>query len=296
MTKIVKGLLKEPSRKFSEKELAVLAAYFRKCMFEILHQRGTGHWGGAASAAELTTALYFNRLHIDPKEPQWSDRDRFILSKGHASVNLYTILAHRGFFPVSYLPTFRTLGSPLQGHPAMTKLPGIDMSTGALGHGLSVGLGMALGSKLRHKKYWTYVLTGEGCLNEGQSWEALMMAAKYKAERFVLMIDYNKVQLDGTEKEIMPLDPLKEKLSAFGWHVNQTPYNGNSTADILASFKWLDSDSVWPKVVIYDTVKGKGVTETEGKNIWHGAPITDDVFNEGILQLENDIKTKEAFL
>ncbi|ERK04375.1 transketolase, thiamine pyrophosphate-binding domain protein [Treponema socranskii subsp. socranskii VPI DR56BR1116 = ATCC 35536] len=292
----IKDLLSNPNRKFSETELSALAAYFRKYMFEILHSRGTGHWGGAASAAEIVTALYFNRLHINPEKPDWKDRDRFVLSKGHASVNIYTILAHRGFFPVADLMSFRILGSPLQGHPSMTKLKGIDMSTGALGHGISVGLGMALASKLQGKKFWTYVLTGEGCLNEGQSWEALMMAAKYKVERLVLLVDYNKVQLDGTEQEIMPLCPLKNKLTSFGWHVNSNAYNGNKVQDVLDSFKWLDSDNVWPKAVIYDTVKGKGVSFTEGKNTWHGAVITDDAYEKGIVELEKDLAKKEALL
>lgn len=296
MGKTVQDLLVDVNRKFNAKELAVLAARFRMEMFDILHQRGTGHWGGAASAAELTTSLYFNRLNIDPSHPRWDDRDRFILSKGHASVNLYTILAHRGFFPVEDLPTFRTLGSHLQGHPAMNKTPGVDMSTGALGHGISIGLGMALAARLSNKDYWTYVLTGEGCLNEGQSWEALMCAAKYRPRGLVLMVDYNKVQLDGTENQIMPLEPLRDKLAAFGWHVCPKPLCGNDTSDILDSFAWMDGDDVWPKAVIYDTTKGKGVSFTEGKNTWHGAVIDDKSFEAGIVELCDDLAKKEAAL
>ena len=144
----LKALLADPSKKMDAAELSYLAACFRRTMFSVLHERGTGHWGGAASAAELVTSLYFNRLRINPADPQWADRDRFILSKGHASVNLYTVLAARGFFSEDLLPSFRTLGSILQGHPAMLKVPGVDMSTGALGHGLSVGLGMAMAAKL----------------------------------------------------------------------------------------------------------------------------------------------------
>ena len=198
-------------RRYSADELAFMAAAFRENMFTVLHERGTGHWGGSASSAELTTCLYFDRLNIDPKNPRWEDRDRFVLSKGHASVNLYTVLAARGFFPQEDVHSFRKLGSYLQGHPAMNKIPGVDMSTGALGHGISVAVGMALAAKLSGKNYKTYVMTGEGCLNEGQSWEALMFAAKEKIENLVLLIDYNKVQLDGTEDQIMPLEPLKEK-------------------------------------------------------------------------------------
>ena len=289
-------LLSEKGKKMNAKELAYLSACLRKIMFTVLHERGTGHWGGASSAAELVTSLYFGRLNIDPNNPSNENRDRFILSKGHASVNLYTVLAARGYFPLDKVHEFRTLGSDLQGHPAMLKLPGVDFSTGALGHGLSVGLGMALGAKLSGKNYKTYVLTGEGCLNEGSSWEALMCASKYKASNLILMIDYNRVQLDGTEDEIMPLDPLKEKLTSFGWHVNSDSYDGNNTADILRSYEWMDSDDIYPKAVIYNTVKGKNVAFSEGKNTWHGAKVDDEHFALGIKDLDEDIKRKEAAL
>lgn len=296
MSDKLQKLLSEKDRKMNAEELAFLAASFRETMFSTLHARGTGHWGGSSSAAELVTALYFNRLNIKTDNPNWEDRDRFILSKGHASVNLYTILSHRGFFPVEDMPQFRVLGSYLQGHPAMLKTPGVDMSTGALGHGLSIGLGMAEAAKLSGKNYCTYVLTGEGCLNEGSTWEALMCAAKYKTKNLVLMIDYNKVQLDGTEGEIMPLHPLKEKLEAFGWHVNDVAYNGNCTKDILKSFDWIDSDDVWPKAVIYDTTKGKNVSFSEGKNTWHGAVIDDEHYEIGIKELKEDTAKKEALV
>jgi transketolase len=296
MQKSVKDLLCQPNSTFNAKELAALAAYFRTVMFDVLHQKGTGHWGGAASSAELMTCLYFNRLSIKTDEPRWEDRDRVILSKGHASINLYTMLAHRGFFPVEELSTFRELNSRLQGHPCMNKTPGVDMSTGALGHGLSIGLGMALAAKLAKKTYWTYVISGEGCLNEGQTWEAMMSGAKFKSERFVLMIDYNKVQLDGTEEQIMPLGPLSEKLSSFGWHVAPRAYDGHDTQEILDSFTWMDSSDEWPKAVIYNTTKGKGVSFTEGKNTWHGAVIDDSSYAKGIEELVADLKKKEAAL
>jgi len=296
MNRRVKDLLATPHRTFNAVELDALAAYFRTVIFDTLHDRGTGHWGGAASVAELTAALYFNRLKIDPENPAWAERDRVILSKGHASMNLYTTLAHRGFFPVKELSTFRTLDSRLQGHPCMTETPGVDMSTGALGHGLSIGLGMAMAAGLTDRSYWTYVISGEGCLNEGQTWEAMMSAAKFKPRNFVLMIDYNKVQLDGTEEEIMPLEPLAEKLSAFGWNVAPKTHDGNRSEDILASFDWMDSDDKWPKAVIYDTVKGKGVSFTEGKNTWHGAVIDDESHKKGMEELYADLKRKEAVL
>lgn len=278
---------------YTSDELSVLAAYFRIKMFDVLHQRGTGHWGGASSATELTTALYFARMNINPNNPTWSDRDRFILSKGHASINYYTILAHRGYFSTEDLVGFRTLNSHLQGHPSMRKTPGVDMSTGALGHGLSVGLGMALASQLSNRSYWTYILSGEGCLNEGQTWEAVMMAAKYRPKRLVYMIDYNKVQLDGSADEIMPLDPLREKFIAFGWNVAPCVYDGHDSKDILESFSWMDSDNQWPKVVVYKTVKGKGVDFMEHKHTWHGAPIDLTSYEKGRPQLVADFERKE---
>jgi len=284
-----KGTVKKPE------ELALLAAAFRLEMFDVLFKRQTGHWGGSSSAAELVTALYFNRLNIKAEQPRWEDRDRFVLSKGHASINLYTVLAHRGFFPAAELAGFRTMGSMLQGHPTM-KTPGVDFSTGALGHGLSAGAGMALAARLQNKKYWTYVMTGEGCLDEGQTWEALLFAAKYKLRGLVLMVDYNKVQLDGPSEEILPLEPLAAKFSAFGWNIAPKSYDGHNASEILESYQWLDSDDIWPKAVIYNTVKGKGVSFMEGKSAWHGAPIDEASYQKGRPELAADMEKKEAAL
>ncbi|MFP3042078.1 transketolase [Treponema primitia] len=295
-SKVAQLLEKKRDTANTAPELAALAASFRLAMFDVLHSRGTGHWGGASSAAEIVTALYFNRLKVDPKNPRWEDRDRFILSKGHASINLYTILAHRGFFSVDELPKFRVRGSILQGHPNMKLTPGVDISTGALGHGLSVGAGMALAAKLAGKTYKTYVLSGEGCLDEGSTWEALLFAAKYKVKGLVYLIDYNKVQLDGTSQDILPLEPLADKFKAFGWNLAPQFYNGHDTAEVLKSFEWIDSNDVWPKVVVYNTIKAKGVSFMEGKNAWHGAPIDDDSYAKGRPELAADLEKKEAAL
>jgi len=289
-------LMEKQGNACSATELAALAAAFRLEMFEVLRQRQTGHWGGSSSAAELVTALYYNRLNIRPEDPRWEDRDRFILSKGHATINLYTILAHRGYFSPKELPGFRTLDSFLQGHPNMNTVPGVDFSAGALGHGVSAATGMALAARLGNKKYWTYVMTGEGCLDEGQTWEALLFAAKYKPRGLVLMVDYNKVQLDGPSQEILPLDPLADKLVSFGWHVAPEAYNGHKTEEILASFKWMDSDESWPKAVIYNTIKAKGISFMEGKAVWHGSPIDDESYAKGRQELLLDIENKEALL
>lgn len=254
---------------------AALAARFRIEILDVLHAKQTGHWGGASSACEIVTALYFHRMRIDPAAPRSEGRDRFVLSKGHASMLLYTALAHRGFFDPSELETFRDADSRLQGHPCMNKTPGVDMSTGALGHGLSVGVGMALGARLSKRYFSTYVMVGEGCLNEGQSWEAIMSAAKYKPEGLYLLVDYNRVQLDGTSGDIMPLDPLEDKFRAFGWNVAAKRFDGNDMKSVFRSFEALDALQGWPKVAIYNTVKGRGVSFMEGKNIWHGAPVDD---------------------
>ena len=296
MSAKLSGLLRKKEKVTSPLELAFLAAAFRLEMFDVLHKRQTGHWGGASSAAELLTALYFNRLNIKPEDPKWEGRDRFILSKGHASVGLYTILAYRGFFPAKELPSFRTFGSFLQGHPNMKTVPGVDFSTGALGHGVSAAAGFALAAGIQKKRYNTYVMVGEGCLDEGQTWEAILFAAKYKPKGLVLMVDSNKVQLDGPSGEILPLEPLAEKFSAFGWHVAPRTYNGHDMEEILASFKWLDSDDAWPKAVIYDTLKGKGVSFMEGKSAWHGAPIDDASYAKGRPELTADAEKKEAVL
>ncbi|GHV93600.1 transketolase [Spirochaetia bacterium] len=295
--KITQLLQKKDAGTYTAPELAALAAAFRLEMFDVLHQRGTGHWGGASSAAEIVTALYFGRLKIKSENPQWEDRDRFILSKGHASINLYTILAHRGYFPAAELPDFRKLGSRLQGHPNMKLVPGVDFSTGALGHGLSAGAGMALGASLAGKTWNTYVLAGEGCLDEGQTWEAMLFAAKYKPRGLVFLIDNNRVQLDGTVADILPLDPIPDKFRAFGWNLAPTVYDGNDTAAILQSFEWLDQGGDnWPKAVIYSTVKGRGVSFMEGKSAWHGAPIDDANYAKGRPELAADLVEKEAVL
>jgi transketolase len=268
-------VLQEKDRKRKAAMLQRLAQGFRIKVLDILHEKGTGQWGGAASAAELLAALYFDVMNVRPDEPKWPERDRLVVSKGHASCMLYTVLAHRGYFPNAELKTFRQIDSRLQGHPCMLKTPGVEMSTGSLGHGTSVALGMALAARLLGKNYWTYVLLGDGDLNEGQTWEAIMAAAKFKPERLVALIDYNKVQLDGPSDQIMPMDPLPEKLRAFNWNVAPVVYDGHSAAAVLESFDWVKTQRQWPAAVIYKTHKGRGVSFMEDNAHWHGAPIDD---------------------
>jgi len=272
------------------------AQYLRLKSFDILHEKGTGHWGGASSAAEALTTLYCHVMNINPDTPDWSDRDRFVLSKGHASAMLYSVLAYRGYFPMDELSTFRQLNSRLQGHPCMNKTPGVEMSTGALGHGLSVALGMALAARVQQKSFWSYVMFGEGCLNEGQTWEALAAAAKFQPERLVALIDYNRVQLDGPSDEIMPLEPLAEKFRAFRWNIAPKTYDGHQISDILDSFDWVKQQSTWPVAVIYRTHKGKGVSFMEDNHKWHGAPIGDDDYAKARPELLATLHALEAAL
>jgi transketolase len=269
------AVLQEKDRKRKAAMLQRLAQGFRITVLDILHEKGTGHWGGAASAAELLAALYFDVMNVRPDEPKWPERDRLVVSKGHASCMLYAVLAQRGYFPMAELKTFRQIDSRLQGHPCMLKTPGVEMSTGSLGHGTSVALGMALAARLLGKNYWTYVLLGDGDLNEGQTWEAIMAAAKFKPERLVALVDYNKVQLDGPSDQIMPMDPLPEKLRAFNWNVAPVIYDGHNAGEVLASFDWVKSQHQWPVAVIYKTHKGRGVSFMEDNAHWHGAPIDD---------------------
>jgi len=263
-----------------------LAQNSRREVFEMIHKRGNGHWGGSSSCTELIASLYFHILTINPANPKWEDRDRFILSKGHAAPVLYNILAHRGFFPLEELSSFRSLNSRLQGHPCMLQTPGVELSTGPLGHGISVGVGMAMAAQALKKKFWTFVITGEGCLNEGQSWEAIMSAAKFKPSRLVIMIDYNKVQLDGPSDTIMPLDPLSDKFRAFNLNVAPEIYDGHDVQAIFQSWEWAQQNQNEPCVIIYKTHKGKGVSFTEDDNKWHGCPIDEASFLAGKIELE----------
>ncbi|MEK7408288.1 MAG: transketolase [Acidobacteriota bacterium] len=292
----IEALLGEPDRSRKAAQLQYLAQFFRLTVFDILHEKGTGHWGGASSAAELLVSLYFHAMNVRPEDPRWMDRDRLVLSKGHASCMLYTVLAYRGFFPVEELATFRQLDSRLQGHPCMYLTPGVDMSTGALGHGLSVALGMALAARLRKKSFCSYVLLGEGDLDEGQTWEAVMAAAKFRPERLVALIDYNKVQLDGPSQHIMPLDPLPEKLRAFNWNVAPDSCAGHSIPAILDSFDWISRQTRWPVAVIYATCKGRGVSFMENNAYWHGSPIDEGSYARGRPELLKTLEELEAKL
>ena len=266
-----------------EAKLIDLCKKFRKELIECLHAVGSGHPGGSLSATEIITTLYFCELNVNPKNPNDPDRDRFILSKGHAAPMLYLNLAEKGYFDMRELCNLRQLNHMLQGHPCAKTTPGVDLSTGPLGLGVSAAVGMALAGKLDKKGYNVYVLIGDGESQEGIVWEAAMAASKYKLDNLIVILDHNNVQLDGTINEIMPLGDINAKWESFGWKVIET--NGHNIRDISSALKEAKQVKVKPTIIIAETVKGKGISFMEEKNIWHGKPIDDEHFNIAMKEL-----------
>ncbi|MFQ3619401.1 MAG: transketolase [Spirochaetales bacterium] len=249
------------------KELERKAVQIRKNILRMIKAYGKGHLGGALSAADILTVLYFKILRVNPEEPKWVDRDRFVLSAGHKCLVLYAALAERGFFPKDLLDTYGTLDSKFPGHPDMHKLPGVETNTGALGHGLSIAGGMALGAKLDHKDIKVYVVMGDGELAEGSNWEAAASCAKYRLDNLLVFVDKNGLQISGPTKDVMDYDPLVEKWKAFGWAVREI--NGHSIPEILQTTRDFPFEKDKPSVVIAHTVKSKGISFAEGKVSFH---------------------------
>ena len=267
------------------KELERIAKEIRIEVVKSIYRAGSGHLGGSLSAADLLTALYFEKLRVRPEEPNWQGRDRFILSKGDAGPALYATLAMRGFFPVKELETLRKIGSKLSGHPACFKTPGVEMTSGSLGHGLSVGLGMRLAGRAKGEDYRVFVLLGDGEIQEGQVWEAAMAAAHFKINNLIAIVDYNRVQLDGTVAEIMEVEPLADKWRAFNWEVLQV--DGHNLNEILPILdQAIELSKQGPVVIIARTAKGKGVSFMEGKADWHGKAPTEEEFRQALAELE----------
>ncbi|MGI6405732.1 MAG: transketolase [Syntrophaceticus sp.] len=250
------------------RDLKVKAQQIRKDIVRMLAEAGSGHPGGSLSSVEIVTALFFHVLRLKPEDPNWPDRDRFILSKGHAAPLLYAALAERGFFPREELLTLRKLGTRLQGHPAKEQLPGVEASTGSLGQGLSMGLGTALAAKLDQRDYRVYVLLGDGECEEGQVWEAAMAAAHYKADNLTAVLDYNGLQIDGPIEEVMSPLPFPDKWRAFGWAVRQV--DGHDIPELIDALNWAAGVKGQPSIIIAKTVKGKGVSFMEDLAGWHG--------------------------
>jgi transketolase len=249
-------------------ELEKMARQLRRHVITMIATAGSGHPGGSLSAADIVTALYFKAMRHDPKNPQWSERDRFVLSKGHAAPILYAALAECGYFPVEELSTLRQLGSRLQGHTDRTLTPGVEMSAGSLGQGLSYGIGMALAGRLDRKDYRVYVLIGDGECDEGQVWEAAMFAPHHKMDNITAIVDHNDLQLDGRVCDIMGLEPLADKWRAFNWNVIEI--NGHDMKQILQTLKKAGEIKEKPTVIIAHTIKGKGVSFMEGNVDFHG--------------------------
>jgi transketolase len=266
-------------------ELKRLATRLRIEIIKMIGAAGSGHPGGSLSEVELLTALYFQVMRHDPKNPQWENRDRFILSKGHGVPALYAVLAEAGYIDPKLLGTLRKLGSPLQGHPDRRMLPVMDACTGSLGNGLSVGIGMAMAAQLDKRDYHTFVLVGDGEIQEGQIWEASMYAGFHNMANLTCIVDYNHLQLDGFLKDILDPAPLADKFRAFGWHVVQ--FDGHDYGQVLPALAGARSGKFGkPNCLIANTVKGKGVSFMENRAEWHGAAPKKDQVEQAVKELE----------
>ncbi len=268
-------------------DLKQMCKYIRKSIINMITDAQCGHTGGSLSEVEILVALYFKHMNIDVANPSMIDRDRFVLSKGHSTPGYYCVLAKRGYFAEEELKGFDKLDSILQGHPSMTTTPGVDMSTGSLGQGLSIGIGMALGGKQKGLDYKVYVVVGDGEMQEGQNWEAIMYAGANKVKNLIGIIDYNKVQLTGTNDEILSLAPLDEKMKAFHWQVVNCK-DGNDIDQMdaaIAKAKKLSEQG--PVMIIAHTIKGKGVSFAEGKYQWHGKAPNEQERKQALEEIEN---------
>ena len=264
------------------RELEELARQIRRDALEMIHQAGSGHPGGSCSVADILVALFGAVLKHDPANPRWAGRDHFILSKGRACPPLYAIMARLGYFPAAELKTLRQKGSRLQGHPDSKRLPGLEVATGSLGQGLSVGVGMALYEKLEHHSNRTFVVLGDGECDEGQVWEAALSAAHYRLGNLTAIVDWNRVQLDGTTAKVMDLGDLPAKWAAFGWEVRTV--DGHNLEELIAALT-APGAADRPLAVIANTVKGKGVSFMEGKAEWHGKTPTDEQLRQALAEL-----------
>ena len=267
--------------------LANIANDIRIEIIEQVYNANSGHPGGSLSCADILAVLYFNQMNIDSENPNAKGRDRFVLSKGHCAPALYATLARKGYFDKELLKGFRKVESNLQGHPDMKKVPGVDMSTGSLGQGLSAAVGMAIGSKMEHEGYRVYCLLGDGELEEGQVWEAAMSASKNKLDNLCAIVDYNTLQIDGNVEEVAGLIDIKEKFESFGFNVIEV--NGHDIEALIHAFNSAKHQKDMPSVIIARTIKGKGVSFMEGKAEWHGKAPNQEQYEEAIYELQHII-------
>ncbi len=274
------------------KDLRLTAVRVREGILTATHAAKCGHPGGSLSAADVFTWLYFKEMNIDPANPRWEERDRFVLSKGHTAPGLYSVLAARGFFPEEELTTLRAIGSRLQGHPNMNETPGVDMSTGSLGQGISAAAGMALAAKHTGKTVRVYALLGDGELEEGQVWEALMLSHHYGLDNLCVIVDNNGLQIDGRVTDVMNSYPIPDKLAAFGLHVEQV--DGHDFQQLEAAFARAKETKGIPTAIVMKTTKGKGVSYMEDQAGWHGKAPNDAEYAQGMAELEALRKELEA--
>jgi transketolase len=285
------------------RELSLRAQSYRIQVLQMVYEAQSGHIGGAFSCAEIMTALYSHHLHIDPVEPMWEERDRLLFSKGHACAMLYTCLAHRGFFPVEELATFRRLDSRLQGHPDRAKLPGIEICAGPLGHGVAIGVGMALAQRMRMAAQKpssqsapsaqasagrTYVILGDGEINAGVVWEGALAASKYRLGNLTAVLDYNGIQQTGATADVLPTEPIAEKWASFGWHIQEV--DGHNMAEVLNALDRADEVHARPSIIIARTTKGKGVSFMEYDNRWHGMSPNKQQYDAAKAELEEGMR------
>lgn len=275
-----------------KKQLSVTAYKVRMGIVESTYCAKCGHPGGSLSAADMFTYLYFKELNVDPTNPKWEDRDRFVLSKGHTAPGLYSALAQRGFFPVEELKTLRKVGSFLQGHPNMNTVPGVDMSTGSLGQGISAACGMALAARMQGRKNRVYTLLGDGEIEEGQVWEACMFAAHYNLDNLCIIVDNNGLQIDGKISDVMSPYPITDKLEAFGFHV--MAIDGHDFDQIEAALNEAKTVQGKPSAIVMKTVKGKGVSYMENQAGWHGKAPNDAEYAQAMEELNAQLAELEA--
>ena len=270
-------------KKIDFDQMASTALEIRRDIIKMLGIAGSGHPGGSLSATDILTLLYFHFLNHDPKNPKWPSRDRFILSKGHGCPALYAALAHAGYFDRELLWTLRKLDSPLQGHPDMRRLPGIEASTGSLGQGLSIGIGCALAAKFDKKDFLSFVLISDGELDEGQTWEAAAFASFHKLSNLIAILDYNKFQLSGATKDILNMEPVADKWKTFGWRVREI--DGHSHKEIYDACFWAKEKEGRPSLIVAHTIKGKGVSFMENNNHFHGVAPTKEETEKALKEL-----------
>lgn len=268
------------------KYLEKMANILRKDLLKMVYLGGEGHPGPALSIADIVAVLYFAEMNIDPENPQMPDRDRFILSKGHACPVLYAALARKGYFSTELYSSLRKINSTLQGHPDMIKTPGIDMTSGSLGHGISIGTGMAVSGRITNNDYNVYVIVGDGELNEGIVWESAAGAVKYNVGNLIVFVDKNNFQSSGETKEIGGDLPLEKKWKAFGWHCQKI--NGHNIKEILEAINNAQKKENCPSIIIADTIKGKGVSFIENNNTWHKRTPTKEEYNKALIELRGD--------